>query len=117
MNKHNMPDNELKALELSKLFLESMENPNTYPIKFNNFNHGASNYWYNYDPPRETVLRFSPDMKQFPFVTHPHMHNEYLKTFLLEDKIKNSSNYMLPSYENYDKNSLLQPPNSYVFPT
>ena len=103
MNKHNMPDTERKALELSKLFLESLESPNMYPNKYTNFNHGASNYWYNYDPPRETVKRFSPDMKQFPFVEHPHMCNEYLKTFLSEDKIKNSSNYMLPSYENYDK--------------
>ena len=75
MNKHNMSDTERKALELSKLFLESLESPNMYPNKYTNFNHGASNYWYNYDPPRETVKRFSPDMKQFPFFEHPHMCN------------------------------------------
>ena len=103
MNKHNMPDTKQNALELSKRFLDFLENPNIYLNKYTNFNHAASNYWYNYDTPRDTVLRFSPDMRQFPFVIHPHMHNEYLKTFLSEDKIKNSSNYMLPSYENYNK--------------
>ena len=42
-------------------------------------------------------------MRQVPSVHHPYIHPEYIKTFLSEDKIKNSSSYMLPSYENYDK--------------
>ena len=89
---------EKEALAKYESLLIFMKDAKNYPPNYKNYRHGQSNYWYHHCPQR-TVALFSPELSKRPFVPHPHMHYEYLRT-MMDYYVRNSDNYMFPQLEN-----------------
>ena len=84
-------------MDISHAFHGWLYQPSSYPTEYTNFLHGSLDYWYVPD----TFNTFKPDLSEHPFVAHPHMHPDYVKTFLETPHVKESQTYMLPNYNNH----------------
>ena len=85
-----------------------MEDPSTYPRDYINVHYGLANYWYDHSNPINRCDWFVPQLKEKPYVRHPHQHPEYLRTFLNTPQIKTCSNYMYPKFEHYNNTITLK---------